>query len=816
MTTTNDTNEVAETSTINIVPVQGIFTEDHQLVTLIGPAGTPFSASSGGSFDNVAITNSTFNGGSIGQTTPVTLATISNIALTTGTISSAPTASTDLVNKAYVDQAAQGLQLLQPAVVATTTNLASLSGLLTIDGVTVTAGQRVLVKDQTAAQFNGVYVAAAGAWSRATDTDTYAELQNIYLFVTSGTVNAGTAWGTTNHGSGTIDVTPINWVQIANTAIYTAGTGLTLAANQFSITNTGVTATTYGSTSTVPVITVNAQGQITAASSQTIALTSAQVAGLGSMALQSADNVAITGGTINGTAIGAVNPSSVKGSTITATSSFSGPGTGLTGTASGLSIGGNAATATSAGSATTATTATNLAGGGTNYVPYQSSAGATTFLAPATGVLQYNGGLGYTTTPTLTGTNFTGIPNSGLTNSSITLGSTSVSLGATATVISGLTLSGASIDNAAPYLTYVASAAPTYTNGRTWYDSSFNCLAYYNDTTNNIVRVGQQLQQQVRNSTAATITKGSIVYISGSTGQIGNVILALANAYSTSQVIGVAAQDIPVNTNGYIITQGIVEDIDTSAFTSGVPLYLSATTAGAFTATEPSTPNYAVHMGVCLYANGSHGKIYINPINKSIDTGYIIGQIAIAQGGTNGTATPTAGAIAYGTGTAYAFTAAGTSGQVLTSNGAGVPTWATPTAYATVTDDTTTNATRYPLFANQTTGNLTTEYTSSTKLQYNPSTGVLTSTSFTGAGTGLTGTASSLSIGGNAATATTATTATNATNIAITDDTATSATVYPVWVTANTGNLPSKVTSTKLKFNPSTGALTASQLIIAP
>jgi len=58
--------------------------------------------------------------------------------------------------------------------------------------------------------------------------------------------------------------------------------------------------------------------------------------------------------------------------------------------------------------------------------------------------------------------------------------------------------------------------------------------------------------------------------------------------------------------------------------------------------------------------------------------------------------------------------------------------------------------------------------------------------------------------------------ATNATNIGITDDTATTSAVYPVWVTANTGNLPAKVTSTKLSFKPSTGALTASQLIIAP
>jgi hypothetical protein len=195
----------------------------------------------------------------------------------------------------------------------------------------------------------------------------------------------------------------------------------------------------------------------------------------------------------------------------------------------------------------------------------------------------------------------------------------------------------------------------------------------------------------------------------------------------------------------------------------------------------------------------------------------------------------------------------GTTGQVLTSNGTSAPSWSTPTNYATVTDDTTTAGTRYPLFANQTTGNLTTEYVSSTKLQFNPSTGVFTSTSFTGAGTGLTGTAASLSIGGNAATATSATTATNiaggvanqipyqtgagatsfitaptiastaltwsgsaftwataGTAVTISDDTTTNATRYPLFANATSGTVSTEyVSSTKLQYNPSTGELTA-------
>jgi len=108
----------------------------------------------------------------------------------------------------------------------------------------------------------------------------------------------------------------------------------------------------------------------------------------------------------------------------------------------------------------------------------------------------------------------------------------------------------------------------------------------------------------------------------------------------------------------------------------------------------------------------------------------LAGTLAIANGGTNGSASPTAGAISYGTGTAFAFTAAGTSGYVLQSNGASAPTWRTPTEYATVTDDTTTNATRYPLFSSSTSGNLTAEYVSSSKLKYNPSTGAVTASQF--------------------------------------------------------------------------------------
>lgn len=165
----------------------------------------------------------------------------------------------------------------------------------------------------------------------------------------------------------------------------------------------------------------------------------------GTISSKSITSATITGSSINSTPIGAASAAAVTGTTITANTQFSGPGTGITGTASGLSIGGNAATATSATTATTAATATtaitstNVAGGAAGSIPYQTAPSTTALLAAGSGVLVGGTTPSYSTTPTLTGTNFSGIPNGALTNSGLTLGTTSVSLGGTALTLSGLT-----------------------------------------------------------------------------------------------------------------------------------------------------------------------------------------------------------------------------------------------------------------------------------------------------------------------------------------------------------------------------------------
>lgn len=827
----------AKTVDQNILPVQALFNLDNTFNTFIGQ-GQPFYATVNPDQSGLNITNSTINSTTIGAISPST-GVFTNILTTTGQVTTSPIGNTDIANKLYVDSIAQGLNPKQAVKCATTTSI-TLSGLQTIDTYTTLAGDRVLVKNQGTSSENGIYVASASAWTRATDMDVWSEVPGAYMVVLYGSVNANTAWVSTSSDTGTINVTPITFVQFSGSGTYFAGTGLSLVANTFSITNTGVTAASYGSASKTLTATVNAQGQLTSLADTNIAIAATQITS------GTIDSARITGSYTGITGVGTLTAGTWNASTIGV--AYGGTGaTSLTGYIKG--------SGTSAFTASTTVPTTDLSGTITNAQLQNStisgvSLGSNLFsLTIGSGLTgtSYNGSAAVT----ITNSSPMVYPGAGIPNSTGSAWGTSYSTTGTGTVVALATAATINNPTVSNYIDWTGTNPPSYVNGRTWYDSSFACLSYYNDTTNNAVRIGQQLQQQVRNSTGSTIAKGQVVYISGSTGQIGNIILAQANSYTTSQVIGVANQDIGNNTNGYVITQGLVEDVNTNGFTAGAQIYLSATTPGALTQTEPSTPNYAVHMGVCLYANNVHGKLWINPMNQSIDTGYIIGQVAIAQGGTNGTATPTSGAVAYGTGTAYAFTAAGTTGQVLQSNGSSAPTWVTPTAYATVTDDTTTNATRYPLFAAATAGNLTTEYVSSTKYQFNPSTGILTATGFSGSGANLTSIPnaalvnSSVTIGsttialgatattlagltsvtsttfvgalsGNASTATTATTATNATNTAITDDTTTNATFYPTFVNNSTGNLPQTVSSTKLKYNPSTGALTANQLIIAP
>lgn len=151
-----------------------------------------------------------------------------------------PTAAAHLATKNYVDSVAQGLAPKESVRAATSANI-TLSGAQTIDGVSVIAGDRVLVKNQSAASENGVYVAAAGAWSRATDADSEGDLRGASVFVEEGTANADTLWVMTTNAPITVGSTSLTWTQFASAADIVGGNGLTKTGNTLDVNVDGST-----------------------------------------------------------------------------------------------------------------------------------------------------------------------------------------------------------------------------------------------------------------------------------------------------------------------------------------------------------------------------------------------------------------------------------------------------------------------------------------------------------------------------------------------------------------------------------------------
>jgi hypothetical protein len=149
----------------------------------------------------------------------------------------APVNGFSLINKSYVDNLLTGLTWKTEVRVATTANI-TLSGTQTVDGIALVAGDRVLVKNQTTASQNGIYVVAAGSWTRASDADTTAEIEGATVMIRLGTVNRDTQWTNTNTNEPVIGTDAIAFVQIAGAGTYTNGTGIALSGNVFSLDTT--------------------------------------------------------------------------------------------------------------------------------------------------------------------------------------------------------------------------------------------------------------------------------------------------------------------------------------------------------------------------------------------------------------------------------------------------------------------------------------------------------------------------------------------------------------------------------------------------
>jgi hypothetical protein len=485
---------------------------------------------------NASLTNSSLTIGSTAISLGSTSASLSGVSSIT--LTGDPSTALQVATKQYVDNVAEGLDVKASCIAATTANI-TLSGPQTIDGVSIVAGNRVLVKDQTNTAENGIYVAAGSTWSRSSDTDTWDSLRGAFTFVEQGSLYADTGWVCTVDAGGTLGTSPVTWSQFAGLGAYVAGTGLTLTGTTFSITNTAVTPASYGAADKTLTATVNAQGQLTALADTPIAIANTQVSGLGTMSTQAANNVAITGGVINGTTIGGVTPAAGTFTTVNAT-----------------------------------TFDTNVAAAGVTL-------SGTTLAADGT--------------------------DANITMQIMPKGSGGVGIGGdTSGVVAGVSVTSkfcVKNDGDAPVAGFVHANNTTAGSG----SGTFACRSRGTIASPTVVQSGDALWN---------------MFVAGYDG----TDLALA------AVISVEVDGTPGNND--------------------MPgrMVFSTTPDGSQIPTEAMRISSAQ---IVTLANA----------------------LPIASGGTNGTATPTAGAVSYGTGTAFAFSLAGTTGEFLVSGGTGSPTW---------------------------------------------------------------------------------------------------------------------------------------------
>ena len=224
-------------------------------------------------------------------------------------------------------------------------------------------------------------------------------------------------------------------------------------------------------------------------------------------------------------------------------------------------------------------------------ISYSSSTGVITNSAPDQTVSLTGAG-----TTSISGTypNFTITSNDQYTGTVTSVGITELS--------AALTITGSPVTTSGNINIGFAGTGAQYVAG----DGSLVTFPTSIETANNLV-------SEVYNSTGATLTKGTVVYINGGQGNLPTVTKAQANSEANSaQTYGVVRADISNMSNGYVTVAGSLGDLNTNGFTDGTTLYLSPTTAGAFTSTKPTSPDHIVYIGVVVRAHPTQGVIEVN------------------------------------------------------------------------------------------------------------------------------------------------------------------------------------------------------------
>ena len=158
-----------------------------------------------------------------------------------------PSADAQAANKGYVDSVAQGLDVKDSCKVATTANI-TLSGTQTIDGIAVAADDRVLVKAQSTASQNGLYLCKAGAWSRTDDLAAGSDAAGVFVFIEQGSTQADAGFVcTSDKGAAVVGTNPLSFTQFSGAGAVEAGNGLSRSGSTLSVNLDGSTLAVSGS-----------------------------------------------------------------------------------------------------------------------------------------------------------------------------------------------------------------------------------------------------------------------------------------------------------------------------------------------------------------------------------------------------------------------------------------------------------------------------------------------------------------------------------------------------------------------------------------